>query len=1149
MSLNGLNATEVNEAYQSAVGEGGGWFLLKYESRDEVKILKRGGGGVVDIRETIAQYDEQAPLYGFVHYRRRKVILKYVPEGTSRLLQERFTPHDTVFSFTTPKGLNDVALSSACSLHTASASIKSSSDSLRQRGLSGIAEDVSEFPSDEADVEPMDEKKDDKDGSSSLSVRPERKDSLSNAQTPMTIPRPERRESTSQSPKRKDVNKALPPTPSDNAEDRATTRNALEDSFLESRPSIDGRPSIQSNRPSMLSMRTSHEYRPKVKLGPRPSLDSPGRTKTSDPANDFGPVSALPNGVRLSKKQAPTRPKSANGQKTIAETPEHPLPSPKPSPPTAVSEKNPSPAPNTLARQLHAADGKPVAMTPEKRRLKKALELRQKQLAARNVSEASEQEARSHDTTTREATDSNKRESVTSTLPDVSPADDSNADVLQARIDALHEEPDLVHVGPQNLSKETPEVFDVSPVTIAEVSDGPSTQASSISGEDETQTKAISEQRYQVQDNHSATASTIPEPSILDHVSRPVLASLQPSGECIAVDPSGFNEQKAQQPSIKAPTVDNFVSTGEETASMDLAEKPSKSLQKEPVLEEAPRDPSPVREVLSPLYKRRSVSAKSISTDSEILKPHDIPLPPIAEDEEANLTPQGKACDDSPGSIPSTTHQDGQYQNLSPSQEDNDSPVEVRPASTDAPSEQRDRRARRHGLVNPVKRVSSPDGSEEQFLSDDSFMEELKSATVQEAKPMSVSKSPIMPVFPRSIPESKSTENLRPASASSRLNRPKRQDDHPMMPKLPDLFSARSSSAPYAPLSEAQLSPPTLKKMGVSSGISQRIKALEQLSSRPGSPSSQNSSPAAVSAPSYNLPKPRKTSFRASQAAAEIAKASTQASTARSYTPFSPSARTPEESSKQLGDGTVRVDRIDVTTKSGKIRPESISVTARIVRGGSQNKVPQVPEDGSRAAALDLYPSPLTVEHQSKRPATPLSPLKPPKPLYARSSSSSSTAHKSDPLPAPRRDSISSRLSSTPSRRGSEPELPHSMSDSSINSMMNFDGSKEDKKESRKSRLFKRMSNISAASRRSIASALSPVRKDIKDEPIVEHQEPSRESIRPLTVDVGDVNVQFPDTLLWKRRHMQIDEKGLLVLSASKADNVSHLGSTQLYFG
>jgi hypothetical protein len=32
-------------------------------------------------------------------------------------------------------------------------------------------------------------------------------------------------------------------------------------------------------------------------------------------------------------------------------------------------------------------------------------------------------------------------------------------------------------------------------------------------------------------------------------------------------------------------------------------------------------------------------------------------------------------------------------------------------------------------------------------------------------------------------------------------------------------------------------------------------------------------------------------------------------------------------------------------------------------------------------------------------------------------------------------------------------------------------------------------------------------------------------------VDIGDVNVQFPDTLLWKRRFMRIDDQGYLVLT------------------
>lgn len=40
-----------------------------------------------EVRSVIEKYEEKSPLYGLVQYRRKKVILKYVPEGTSRLLQ------------------------------------------------------------------------------------------------------------------------------------------------------------------------------------------------------------------------------------------------------------------------------------------------------------------------------------------------------------------------------------------------------------------------------------------------------------------------------------------------------------------------------------------------------------------------------------------------------------------------------------------------------------------------------------------------------------------------------------------------------------------------------------------------------------------------------------------------------------------------------------------------------------------------------------------------------------------------------------------------------------------------------------------------------------------------------------------------------
>jgi hypothetical protein len=52
-----------------------------------VDVLKRGTGGLQEVKSVVEKYEEKSPLYGMVQYRRKKVILKYVPEGTSRLLQ------------------------------------------------------------------------------------------------------------------------------------------------------------------------------------------------------------------------------------------------------------------------------------------------------------------------------------------------------------------------------------------------------------------------------------------------------------------------------------------------------------------------------------------------------------------------------------------------------------------------------------------------------------------------------------------------------------------------------------------------------------------------------------------------------------------------------------------------------------------------------------------------------------------------------------------------------------------------------------------------------------------------------------------------------------------------------------------------------
>ena len=65
-------------------------FLLKYTARDEIELLGRGNGGIVEIRNAIASYEEPSPLFGFLRYRRRNVIIKYVPEDCSRLVQGEY---------------------------------------------------------------------------------------------------------------------------------------------------------------------------------------------------------------------------------------------------------------------------------------------------------------------------------------------------------------------------------------------------------------------------------------------------------------------------------------------------------------------------------------------------------------------------------------------------------------------------------------------------------------------------------------------------------------------------------------------------------------------------------------------------------------------------------------------------------------------------------------------------------------------------------------------------------------------------------------------------------------------------------------------------------------------------------------------------
>ncbi|KAI9158953.1 hypothetical protein HJFPF1_06956 [Paramyrothecium foliicola] len=374
MSLNGLDAAPVLEAHEAVAAEPGGWIILKYASRDEVELLSRGTGGVVEVRKAITEYEETSPLYGFLKYRRRNVVLKYLPDGCSRLIQarvavhfnavcERFSPYDTTFEITQADELKDSKLSAACSLHAASGSNASSSSSLRRRRLMEIAEEEEEEPRATKRKSAVLEDGDDEEPPKSPAAPAE----------PVTL------------------NSDLATSPEHTKFSAASTSEVPKFVGVDDAPTSpteSTRTSFQSSRPDLLNYSSQSYSKPRVKLGPRPSADANIRPQT---AGNFQPVSSIPAGVKLfgkghrkAKSRDPSEAALPSPAASAAGLPTVPLQAP------AAGESMPS-RPGTssgfsIASSIMTGpttvgtNGPPTkqTITPEKARLMKAMQLREK---------------------------------------------------------------------------------------------------------------------------------------------------------------------------------------------------------------------------------------------------------------------------------------------------------------------------------------------------------------------------------------------------------------------------------------------------------------------------------------------------------------------------------------------------------------------------------------------------------------------------------------------------------------------------------------------------------------------------------------------------------------------------------------------------
>lgn len=1029
---------------------------------------------------------------------------------------EKFTPHDTIFSFINHTELRDSKLSSACLLHTASASVKSSTDSLRPPALSEIAEDAQEAqpenPEEERDKEPS-LTGDDRRPRAAVSKYSDNHNfkrttsgrrTLSPAHSTRTI---------------RNTDKELPPTPPEADFGKVYSRSNYEGEHADNRASLDERFSFQSTRPATRDYQSSYEYKPKVKLGPRPSTDSAIRSHTLDSPR---PVSTLPSSIRVStRKAASAKQKSRHPRQSS-----HDMSSSKMalSPPLPIMPiQTPDASHSNLTSPItptRPSQPKSPAITPEKRRLMKALQLRQKQLAAQALK---------------------SKFSIEATL--------------------VESEPGKFSIEPTPIKPESGKRFTIEPTPIESESGKRFTN-------EPAPIESKSGKRFSIEPTPIEAESRKGEADVETMVG-PVEMSKE-FRESETTTSESWEESEVVQVFIDDSTKSNFSniesspisvlepSEGQSTQASSITDEEiskvgSKTLVWEPANQTGENDgissQSPAADDHAELDHPDILASVSLADDTatfaELVDPEAVPLPPADESEIQDLSPQRNSLREefTPESL---TRLIPQIQPPEQNVERLLNEVEGDPNATRPSTSETSHRSALGELLTgrektvSLKRASTPENSEDHFLSDDSFMEELRSATVQEAKPISVSvsKSPIAPVFPRRPSDqwpNDGENNTR--SVSNPVGHVKKEDQVEIPSLAPPYLSSRSFSA--GNVQPQQASAMLLKKVGVSSGISQRIKALEQLSTRPTSPSSQGQSSINAAGTSPAFVSFRKVTLKPPQSKTDFSEGMSNRIRPRMPPPLiasSFSAAHPNENDKS------RIAQVE--SKFQKSQSDSISVTATIIRDPDSN-------------VMELCRSPLVVEHQPGKNSPAQSPLKPPRSRFAspRSVSSSSTERRSETPQATRRDSLASKRSVTSGRGGSEADLARSTSDTSVNGVNGHDGSKEEKKESRKNRLFKRMSGISSASRRSIVQALNP---SMKEGPIVEHHETVYETPKVMAA-FGDVNIQFPDTLvsspshffptcthsglmrlqLWKRRDMKINERGILVLSQSKADNVS----------
>ncbi|KAK5167764.1 uncharacterized protein LTR77_007463 [Saxophila tyrrhenica] len=1160
MSLNGLDDASVQEAYQQANTEAGGWLLLKYNSRDSVDLLGRGKGGAPDARAAIARYEDASPLYGLIVYRRRKVLIKYVPEGTSRVLLartavhwqdilEKFTPYETVLEIKTSDGLNDTSLAASFPLHTASPSTSSHRLHERLQEISEDAEDSSSTvrPSmtstassssnlhsqrhrvdrrehrlrntdrsppptinvDEAQAKPPSNLppaspppavtspkkahisqflvRDDSGqrsvtSLSSASTAPTSQ--FSNTDTPTMDKQPAVNgdDVSDGAASQSIVSKMAAPATQQPSSATTTTSYPLAERQRQLRgvelltqkppPEPEMRPELKSvssnpGRPitrQEVSAQTAEEtsgslkfdddpydfsrfdLKPKVRLAPRPVAGD----KAKRPS--MAGVASVPATYRptTAKKQESVRPKSQGPMNVPVLAVAPPVPPPIPDMP----EYKPRPVSRGSIKSLPSH--KSSAMTPDKIRLMKAVELRKKQMRKSN--------------------------SQVGTL--VQPADEDVPSV-----------PKLPEYG--GPGKEEPEQ---------------KPERGVMRGEDVQEEAKAQEQEHHSEDLSAGEQQASAAKKADSGISMDYEQAKQGADE--------EADQDVEEPYTREAEVEQNNDDEPESSS---AETPKASAV-DPALDDLPTGP------LEPKERASRPGSTNFDLDTAGATSTSQPTSPVSDtdhdgmsqslnslgvispfEDEATVVPtimmgDGTRPVSSIGSEEDRQFEQSQDENghdhAEVSSEDEDDITE-RP-----PRKSNDLAKRRRGYVEPLQ--IDP---EAEYSSDDELMQELQSATVQEATPIAMAKSPMAGYFPR-----RPSGNSMVSEVSVRSTSINRASTLPTVDftEMQDRLSPDPAEHPYGPSrnmsagSIERMDPLSAMRRNVSSGISRRIQALAERTSREtsphGSPSTRSVSPEVMREQSDSRRSPPPHAARASSFRA-LHRQSSRTSYHQSQRPMS---SMPQRESNAIWS-------VQQDPSSGR---NSVSVSARIVR-----PIPVETADADEADAQLQQPE-VAVNHEREASKTPqLHSLDTTQQLPQSQSEPTVTSPTSPRSPTETRQLHSSsrfgRHKSTLSTPGpSADDFPPPPTHHTTPLTVEQPSIKET---TRTSRFFKRMSTIGVSKRKSgvpqsIASSTSPVSErgsligasNMLSSTSTAQQKPETP---PATV-LGDLNIQFPDSLV-----------------------------------